>query len=36
MLNATVVSLKRQGKENIKHKPAIENKDLLQLKSLPT
>ena len=33
MLNATVVSLKRQGKENVKHKPAIENEDLLRLKS---
>ena len=33
MLNATVVSLKRQGKENVKHKPTIENEDLLRLKS---
>ena len=33
MLNATVVSLKRQRKENVKHKPAIENEDLLRLKS---
>ena len=33
MLNATVVSLKRQGKEKVKHKPAIENEDLLRLKS---
>ena len=33
MLNATVVSLKRQGKENVKHKPAIENEDLVRLKS---
>ena len=34
MLNAEVVSLKHQGKENVKHKPVIENKDLLLLKSL--
>ena len=33
MLNATVISLKRQGKENVKHKPAIENEDFLRLKS---
>ena len=33
MLNARVVSLKRQGKENVKHKPAIEAEDLVQLKS---
>lgn len=33
MLNATVVSLKRQGKGNVKHKPAIESEDLLRLKS---
>ena len=33
MLNATVVSLRRQGKENVKHKPPIENEDLLRLKS---
>ena len=33
MLNATVVSLKRQGKENVKHKPAIENEEFLRLKS---
>jgi len=33
MLNATVVSLKRQGKENVKHNPAIENEDLVRLKS---
>ena len=31
MLNATVVSLKRQGKENVKHKPAIKNEDLMRL-----
>lgn len=34
MLNATVVSLKRQGKENVKHKPPIKNEDLLRLKIL--
>ena len=33
MLDATVVSLKRQGKENVKHNPAIENEDLVRLKS---
>ena len=33
MLNAQVVNLKRQGKENVKHKPAIENEDLVRLKS---
>ena len=33
MLNATVVSLRRQGQENVKHKPPIENEDLLRLKS---
>ena len=33
ILNATVVSLKRQGKENVKHKPVIENEDLVWLKS---
>ena len=31
MLNAKIISLKRQGKENIKHKPAIENEDLAKL-----
>ena len=35
MLNARIVSLKRQGKENVKHKPAIENEDLVRLKSSP-
>ena len=35
MLNATVVSLKSHGKaENVNHEPAIENEDLLWLKSL--
>ena len=33
MLNARVVSLKRQGKENVKNKPPIENEDLMKLKS---
>ena len=33
MLNAQVVNLKRQGKLNAKHKPAIENEDLVRLKS---
>ena len=33
MLNSTVISLKRQGKENVKHKPAIEKEDLLRIKS---
>ena len=33
MLNAKVVSLKRHGKENVKHKPAIETEDLVRLKS---
>ena len=32
MLNAKVVSLKRHGKENVKHKPAIETEDLVRLK----
>lgn len=33
MLNAQVVNLKHQGKENVKHKPAIENENLVCLKS---
>ena len=33
MLNAQLVNLKRQGKENVKHKPAIESEDLVRLKS---
>ena len=33
MLNAKVVSLKRHGKENVKHKPAIETEDLVRLRS---
>ena len=32
MLNAQIISLKHQGKENVKHKPAIENEDLAKLK----
>ena len=31
MLNAQIVHLKRQGKENVKHKPAIEDEDLKKL-----
>ena len=34
MLNTQIISLKRQGKENVKHKPAIENEDLAKLKRL--
>ena len=33
MLNAQIIILKRQGKENVKHKPAIENEDLAKLKA---
>ena len=33
MLNAQLVNLKRLGKENVKHKPAIEQEDLAKLKS---
>ena len=33
MLNAQIISLKRQGKENVKGKPAIENEDLTKLKA---
>lgn len=33
MLNAQVVNLKHQGRENVKHKPAIENENLVRLKS---
>ena len=33
MLNARIISLKLQGKENVKHKPAIENEDLAKLKA---
>lgn len=33
MLDAQIVRLKRSGKENVQHKPAIENEDLQKLKS---
>ena len=33
MLNAQIVHLKHQGKENVKHKPAIEDEDLKKLKT---
>ena len=33
MLNAQTVHLKRQGKENVKHKPATEDEDLKKLKT---
>ena len=33
MLNAQIVRLKRQGKENVTHKPAIESKDLMKLRT---
>ena len=32
MLNAQIISLKRQGKENVNHKPAIEHENLTKLK----
>ena len=32
MLNAQIVHLKRQGEENVKHKPAIKDEDLKKLK----
>ena len=35
MLNAQIVHLKRQGKENVTHKPAIESEDLMKLKTSP-
>ena len=35
MLNAQIVRLKCQGKENVTHKPAIESEDLMKLKTLP-
>ena len=35
MLNAQIVRLKRQGKENVTHKPAIESEDLVELKTSP-
>ena len=34
MLNAQIVRLKRQGKENVTHKPAIEDEDLKKRKLL--
>ena len=33
MLNAQIINLKRQGKENVNHKPAIEHEDLTKLKT---
>ena len=36
MLNAQIVRLKRQGEENVTHKPAIESEDLMKLKISPT
>ena len=36
MLNAQIVRLKRQGEENVTHKPAIEREDLMKLKTSPT
>ena len=33
MLNDQIISLKRQGKENVNHKPAIEHEDLTKLKT---
>ena len=36
MLNAQIVRLKRQGEENVTHKPAIESEDLMKLKTSPT
>ena len=36
MLNAQIVFLKRQGKENVTHKPAIESEDLMKLKTSPS
>ena len=35
MLNAQIVRLKCQGKENVTHKPAIEGEDLMKLKTSP-
>ncbi|PFX17236.1 hypothetical protein AWC38_SpisGene18454 [Stylophora pistillata] len=35
MLNAQIVRLKLQGKENVTHKPAIESEDLIKLKASP-
>ena len=33
MLNAQIVHLKRQGKENVRHKPAIKDEDLKKVKT---
>ena len=33
MLSAQIVRLKRQGKENVTHKPAVESEDLMKLKT---
>ena len=35
MLNAQIVPLKRQVKENVTHKPAIESEDLMKLNTSP-
>ena len=35
ILNAQIVRLKRQGKENVTHKPALESEDLMRLKTWP-
>ena len=35
ILNAQIVRLKRQGKENVTHKPALESEDLMKLKTWP-
>ena len=35
MLNAQIVRLKRQGKDNVTHKPAIESEDLMKLPRQP-
>ena len=33
ILNAQIVRVKRQGRENVTHKPAIESEDLMKLKT---
>ena len=35
MVNAQIVRLKRQGKENVTNKPAIESENLMKLKTSP-
>ncbi|PFX17758.1 hypothetical protein AWC38_SpisGene17905 [Stylophora pistillata] len=35
MLNSQIVRLKRQGKENVTHKPAIESENLMRLRAAP-